>query len=192
MSADDQRGAEERVLELCDMDYERAAATVAAFDRLRAELAETQEASRSVIATERGYRRRAEAELAKTRAAGDALAAVMWRYAAGFTEREWFDVHPALDRWRSARGDTPTEPPADDTAAPDGMSLDRFAAMPREQARAWIEERQAERQRQREAECDANGRHLVLEADTSHCGHCGRLYADIAGGSSPASTDREQ
>lgn len=87
--------AEERVLELADMSYERAAAVVAELDRLRAELAETRSAGNEVVA------------------AADSLVgggAADWE---GLHGTVWSRLSRAADAWRSVRGDAPTEPPAD-------------------------------------------------------------------------------
>ena len=146
--ADDQRAAEERVLELCDMDYERAAATVAEFDRLRAELAETRprctcdysglesEPHKTWCELEGGPHAECaarhdvmERELAETRAAGDALcdAAVdlSTAYAGTHPVREkWTRLRELIDAWRSVRGDAPA--PAVPPAAPGPRAWSRL------------------------------------------------------------------
>lgn len=125
---EDQRAAEERVLELCDMDYERAAATCAEFDRLRAELAETRTAGDALNAAADKvhfdhsstpnlgelYRKQREWEAVRGgEPAGrptDAMREV---------NEEIARLLPPVDseafraRDYSVRGDAPTEPPAD-------------------------------------------------------------------------------
>ena len=71
--------------------------------------------------------RRLRAELAETRAAGDELAAaaVLATVLPRNIEQDEMvkrdgGLRAALATWRSVRGDAPTQPPADDTAAPVG------------------------------------------------------------------------
>lgn len=95
---------DERVLDLCDMDYDRAAETLAYIDRLR----EESDAARGIIATERGYRVRAEADAAALRAAGNALAdtAIAWNRD---NPLRWVNVKKRVAAWRSAAGTPATE-----------------------------------------------------------------------------------
>lgn len=61
------------------------------------------------------------------------------------------------------------------------MDLETFGRLSAAQASAWIAEQQAAHRARAVAECDANGRHLVLECDSAFCPHCDRSYSEGIG-----------
>lgn len=61
------------------------------------------------------------------------------------------------------------------------MQLQQMSRMSGPEALAWAEAEQAKHRAVRAAECDANGRHMVIECDTAFCGHCDRRYEEGPG-----------
>ncbi|MEV1295731.1 hypothetical protein [Pseudonocardia sp. NPDC049635] len=96
---------EERVLELCDLDYASAEKVAAEIDRLRAELSASREREQRLTET------------------GNGMADAIQR---GLSGGDWFEAEEDADSWRKAvRGDAPTDErePGDCAVCPPGKPV---------------------------------------------------------------------